>query len=120
MNVLLLLTLLCGAPQALADTGDQGGKKDAKPGAPVSGRPSPMEDTLMVIPAENADESEVLRAIDALKAKVLRTSRMGKKTLLVVKTAKGKLAETEMKLIEDKAHFSAVQRNQAVKPQDKN
>ncbi len=66
---------------------------------------------------EELMKDEVADALNDVHANVIRSFGEGEDLVLVVKTEKGKLLETEAKLSKDKKHFSALQRNyQATSP----
>lgn len=121
MMLLALSVAFAGAmPVALSDNKGQPvpASNSAQTPAPPPG--SFMEDTLIVVLADNADNGEVQTAIKDLKGEIIKTTKMGDKTFLIVKTEKGKLAETEQKLLKDKSHFSLVQRNMMSRKQQCN
>ena len=68
------------------------------------------DDTLLIMPAANADKDEVDDALKEAHGRVVARIGQGRLLVIVVKTEKGKLAETEQKLGKDK-HFSVIQRN---------
>jgi len=84
------------------------------PASLASPQPAPApgyeDDTLLIMPAASADQDEINDALKEVHGRIVATIGDGKLKVLVVRTEKGKLAETEQKLGKDK-HFSAIQRN---------
>jgi len=68
-------------------------------------------DVLLVMTDSKADKDEVKETLDDLNVTVSQTIQSGNLQMMLVKTAKGKFAETEAKLTKDKKHFAAVGRN---------
>ena len=74
------------------------------------------DDTLLIMPAANAEKDDINDALNEVHGRIVARMGSGRLQVLVVKTEKGKLAETEKKLGKDK-HFSAIQRNYNGYPQ---
>ncbi len=72
--------------------------------------PQSCEETLLVMPNPKADTDEGFEALKEAHGTIIGTIGQGELTCLIIKTEKGKLAETEKKLSADN-HFNAVQRN---------
>lgn len=68
-------------------------------------------DVLLVMCDPKADKDEIKETLDDLHVTVSQTIQSGNLQLMLVKTEKGKLAQTEAKLTKDNKHFSAVGRN---------
>lgn len=69
------------------------------------------EDILLVMPDQKADQDELDQIIKDTKGTIVTTIGEGRLKVLVLKTEKGKLLETEKKLTADKKHFASVGRN---------
>lgn len=67
-------------------------------------------DILLVMPQANADKEEIADILKETHGTVIGSIGEGRLKCLIVKTEKGKLAETEKTLTKDK-HFADVQRN---------
>lgn len=67
-------------------------------------------DTLMITPAANVTGEELAKSIEDADCHLVNTITMGKITIIVLKTPKGKLAQTEQLLKKDK-HIGLMQRN---------
>lgn len=74
-------------------------------------------DVLLVVTDAKADKDEVKEALEDVHATATQTVMAGTMQMILIKTEKGKLAETEAKLTKDKKHFSAVGRNYRFKAQ---
>lgn len=74
-------------------------------------------DVLLVVADAKADKDELKETLDAVHASASQTINAGNMQMILIKTEKGKLAETEAKLMKDKKHFSAVGRNYRFKAQ---
>lgn len=69
------------------------------------------EDLLLVMPDAKADQDDINKIIEEAHGKVVATLGEGKLKVLVLKTEKGKLTETEKKLTKDKKLFASIGRN---------
>lgn len=77
--------------------------------------PQFMDDLLLVKTANGADVDEIREILEEVHGTVV--GRVGEGgSILVIKTDKGKMAETEKKLSKDK-HFAGMQRNYVYRPQ---
>ncbi len=74
-------------------------------------------DVLLVVTDSKADKDEVKEALEDVHATATQTVMAGSMQMILIKTEKGKFAETEAKLTKDKKHFSAVGRNYRFKAQ---
>lgn len=74
-------------------------------------------DVLLVVTDAKADKDEIKDALEAVHGTVSQTINAGNIQMMLVKTEKGKFAETEAKLTKDKKHFAAVGRNYRFKAQ---
>lgn len=74
-------------------------------------RPDFQPDVLLVVTDAKADKDEIKEALEDVHATATQTVRAGNLEMILIKTEKGKLEETETKLTKDKKHFSAVGRN---------
>jgi thermitase len=77
----------------------------------VAPRPDFQPDVLLVVTDAKADKDEIKEALEEVHATATQTVRAGNLEMMLIKTEKGKLVETETKLTKDKKHFSAVGRN---------
>lgn len=78
--------------------------------APPAKPPSYREDVLLVMPQRGADAKEITEIFKEMHGELLETIGEGELTCYVIKVEKGKMLESEKKLLQDK-HFSAVQRD---------
>ncbi len=74
-------------------------------------------DVLLVVADAKADKDEIKETLESVHASATQTVKAGNMQMILIKTEKGKLAETEAKLTKDKKHFSAVGRNYRFKAQ---
>ncbi len=74
-------------------------------------------DVLLLVADAKADKDEIKETLEAVHASATQTVNAGSLQMILIKTEKGKLAETEAKLAKDKKHFSAVGRNYRFKAQ---
>ncbi len=99
-----------GAQPGVCDPGDQLKLPEALP-TPKASRPMGQEDDILLVMASGGSErDDVQHALEEVKGTVIGTIGEGPLTILKIKVEKGKLAETEKKLLKDK-NFCAVQRN---------
>jgi hypothetical protein len=91
--------VLLVSPAMKTDLGSNSDSKKKKPKDAKAGTSSQDE------------KDEVAEALKEIHGTVIRSFGEGEDLVLVVKTEKGKLSETEAKLTKDKKHFAAVQRN---------
>ncbi len=68
------------------------------------------QDLLLIMPNVKAEDEEVEKALKDVKGTVIGTMGEGRLKVLIVRTEKGKLEETEKKLKQDK-NFRAISRN---------
>ncbi len=78
--------------------------------------PTYEDDILLISPARDAESDDINDALKEVHGTVVGTIGQGQDKILLVKTEKGKLAETEKKLSKDK-HFSSISRNGMTKAQ---
>lgn len=74
-----------------------------------------QDEILLVMPNENSEQDAVQKAMEECHGTVIGSMGSGDLKVLIVKTEKGKLAETEKKLSKNKA-FGLVQRNRTYGP----
>lgn len=72
-----------------------------------------MQDVLLVMPNAKAEDEEIEKALKEAHGTVIGTLGSGALKVLVIKTEKGKLNETEAKLTKNKKDFNIVQKNYA-------
>lgn len=76
-----------------------------------------MQDILLVMPNSGAEDENIQKALEEAHGTVIGTMGQGALKVLIIKTEKGKLAETEAKLAKDRKDFNVVQRNYCHKAQ---
>lgn len=109
----LLVVLMLASPGALPGLCDPGDQLRLPDAAPTPGPMAPLgqeTDILLVMAAGGSEQEDVDQALEQVKGTVVGTIGEGPLTILKVKVEKGKLAETEKKLTNDK-NFCAVQRD---------
>lgn len=72
--------------------------------------PTYRDNVLLVMPQRGADAKEITDIFKEMHGELLETIGEGELTCYVIRVEKGKLVESEKKLLQDK-HFSAVQRD---------
>lgn len=85
-----------------------------KPGVPRTNVP----DELLVMASGTSDQQELAESLQAVHGEIVRTIGSGARTVYVVRTEKGAIADTENKLRKDQ-NIAMVQRNYMVQMQQK-
>jgi thermitase len=112
---LLLGASALGAKPALSAPGSVSRKP-----VPATVQPAPttpcQQDTLLLMANPGSGKDDISKALEEVHGTVVGTMGRGDMQILIVRTEKGKLAETEKKLLKDKKDFSVVQRNHLYSP----
>ncbi|MGH9548951.1 MAG: S8 family serine peptidase, partial [Terriglobales bacterium] len=107
----LLVGLTTLAPIASAKPAPQQARKQTYY-RPFRSKPEPyVADELMIMPKAGVSDQDLDDALGQADVKVCGTLGKGQFRVIVVKTVKGKVAETEAKLRKDLKHIGLVQRN---------
>jgi thermitase len=114
LGTLLTLTSMTALPAKSAPN-DTLQDAASRPMASPSDHESVQDDVLLLMPDPKAPKDEITDAIKEVNGTVVGTMGSGKMQVLIIKTEKGKLAETEKKLDKSKK-FPLIQRNHQYKP----
>lgn len=117
LSVALLGMQSVAAPVLAADNVQLRMPKNIKRRVPTNIKADYTPDLLLVMPNASAESDELDQALKDAKGTLVGTIGEGRLKVLVYKTEKGKLEETEKKFLKDKEHFNCVSRNYRFKAQ---
>lgn len=74
-------------------------------------------DVLLVMPNASSEKDELDKSLKEVHGTVIGSMGEGRLKCLIIRTEKGKLEETEKKLVKDKKHFNCISKNYQFKAQ---